>query len=77
MAIDEFIKLKEQWNITQNKKEGSYGIFQITGHKADLMLMILRPTMEELQDIETSFNKTKLAEHMIQTTSYGICSRTK
>ncbi|MDW4509539.1 hydrogen peroxide-dependent heme synthase [Priestia megaterium] len=70
VAVDEFIKLKEKWTITQNKKEGSYGIFQITGHKADLMLMFLRPTMEELQDIETSFNKTKLAEHMIQTTSY-------
>ena len=29
------------------------------------MLMILRPTMEELNEIETEFNKTKLAEYTI------------
>lgn len=70
VAIDEFIKMREKWHITQHKKEGSYGVFQITGHKADIMLMFLRSNMEELNDIEISFNKTKLAEHMIQANSY-------
>ncbi|MGG3182714.1 hydrogen peroxide-dependent heme synthase [Priestia megaterium] len=70
VAIDEFIKMKEKWHITQHKKEGSYGVFQITGHKADIMLMFLRSNMEELNDIEISFNKTKLAEHMIPANSY-------
>lgn len=70
VAIDEFIKMKEKWHITQHKKEGAYGVFQITGHKADIMLMFLRSNMEELNDIEISFNKTKLAEHMIPANSY-------
>ncbi|MGG0509141.1 hydrogen peroxide-dependent heme synthase [Priestia megaterium] len=70
VAIDEFIKMREKWHITQHKKEGSYGVFQITGHKADIMLMFLRSNMEELNDIEISFNKTKLAEHMIPANSY-------
>jgi len=69
-AIDEFIKMREKWHITQHKKEGSYGVFQITGHKADIMLMFLRSNMEELNDIEISFNKTKLADHMIPANSY-------
>ena len=34
------------------------------------MIMILRPTMEELNEIETEFNKTKLAEFTIPAYSY-------
>ena len=34
------------------------------------MLMIFRPTMEELNEIELEFNKTKLAEFSIPTYSY-------
>lgn len=34
------------------------------------MMMILRPTMEELNEIETEFNKSKLAEYTIPTHSY-------
>ena len=32
--------------------------------------MLVRPTMEELNEIETEFNKTKLAEFTIPTYSY-------
>ncbi|GAA3326977.1 hypothetical protein GCM10020331_065090 [Ectobacillus funiculus] len=35
-----------------------------------MMLMFLRPTIEELHDIEAALNKTKLAEYMIPATSY-------
>ena len=34
------------------------------------MLMILRPTMEELNEIETELNKTTLAEYMVPAYSY-------
>ena len=34
------------------------------------MMMIVRPTMEELNEIETEFNKTKLAEYTIPAYSY-------
>ena len=34
------------------------------------MMMILRPTMEELNEIETEFNKTKLAEFTVPAYSY-------
>ncbi|MCH1626169.1 hydrogen peroxide-dependent heme synthase [Fredinandcohnia quinoae] len=69
-AIHEFLGLVEKWNTTQNDNQGSHALYTIVGQKADFMMMILRPTMEELNEIETEFNKSKLAEYTIPTTSY-------
>ncbi|MBA2874421.1 hydrogen peroxide-dependent heme synthase [Thermaerobacillus caldiproteolyticus] len=69
-AIHEFLSLIEKWQETEDKKEGSHAIYTIVGQKADIMFMILRPTMEELNEIETALNKTKLAEYLVPTYSY-------
>lgn len=69
-AIHEFLNLIEKWNHTQSAKKGSHAIYSIVGQKADFMMMLLRPTMEELNEIENEFNKTKLAEYLIPTSSY-------
>lgn len=69
-AIHEFLGLLEKWNTVQTNKKGSHVLYTIVGQKADLMMMILRPTMDELNEIETEFNKTKLAEYMIPAHSY-------
>ncbi|WP_019243271.1 MULTISPECIES: hydrogen peroxide-dependent heme synthase [Bacillus] len=69
-AISEFLSLVEKWNKTESEKKGSHALYTIVGQKADFMMMILRPTMEELNEIETEFNKSKLAEYTIPTSSY-------
>ncbi len=69
-AIHEFLSLVEKWNATQERKEGSHALYTIVGQKADFMMMILRPTMEELNQIETEFNKTRLAEFTVPAHSY-------
>jgi len=69
-AIHEFQSLLDKWNTVQNEKQGSHALYKIVGQKADFMMMILRPTMEELNEIETEFNKTKLAEFTIPAHSY-------
>jgi len=69
-AIDEFLALVETWETTEARNEGSHAIYTVVGQKADMMFMILRPTMEELNEIETAFNKTKLAEYLVPTYSY-------
>ncbi|MBT2683275.1 hydrogen peroxide-dependent heme synthase [Bacillus sp. ISL-37] len=66
----EFLGLVEKWNKTQAEKQGSHALYTIVGQKADFMMMILRPTMEELNEIETEFNKSKLAEYTIPAHSY-------
>ncbi|NRG44319.1 heme-dependent peroxidase [Bacillus sp. CRN 9] len=69
-AIHEFLSLADKWNTTQSENKGSHALYTIVGQKADFMMMILRPTMEELNEIENEFNKTKLAEYTIPTFSY-------
>jgi len=69
-AINEFQGLLEKWNVVQENNSGSHALYTIVGQKADFMMMILRPTMEELQQLETEFNKTKLAEFTIPAHSY-------
>ncbi|WP_409272567.1 hydrogen peroxide-dependent heme synthase [Neobacillus sp. SCS-31] len=69
-AIDEFLGLVEKWNATMKMEQGSHALYTIVGQKADFMMMILRPTMEELNEIETEFNKSKLAEYTVPAHSY-------
>jgi hydrogen peroxide-dependent heme synthase len=69
-VIHEYLGLLEKWNVTQNEKKGSHALYSIVGQKADFMMMILRPTIEELNEIETEFNKSKLAEFTLPVHSY-------
>ncbi|MGM9925843.1 MAG: hydrogen peroxide-dependent heme synthase [Bacillus sp. (in: firmicutes)] len=69
-AITEFLSLVHGWNRIQEQKEGSHALYTIVGQKADFMMMFVRPTMEELNEIETEFNKSKLAEFTVPTGSY-------
>jgi peroxiredoxin len=67
-VLEETFQLWDQWKANDNKAVG-LGVFQIIGHKADIMFMFLRPTLEELNQIEIAFNKTILADYTIQTSS--------
>jgi hydrogen peroxide-dependent heme synthase len=69
-ALQEFYHFLDEWDLLQQNKQGSYAFYSIVGQKADFMMMWLRPTMVELNDLETAFNKTKLAEVTIPTFSY-------
>lgn len=69
-AVNEFLGFLEKWEDVQLNKQGSYGLYSIVGQKADIMIMLLRPTMEELNEIETAFNKTRFAEFTIPAYSY-------
>ncbi|MCJ7841578.1 heme-dependent peroxidase [Lederbergia sp. NSJ-179] len=69
-AIHELQQFIDKLNSVQDKKEGSHTLYSIVGHKADFMLMILRPTLEELNEIENEFNKLTVAEFTIPTYSY-------
>lgn len=61
-AIHELNQLFSDWAINNEVHEGSSGIYSILGQKADFAFMLLRPTMDELNELETQFNKTKFAE---------------
>lgn len=68
--LAEFQATVEKWEQVEENEQGSHAIYSIVGQKADIMLMLLRPTMRELNEIENALNKTRLAEYMIPTYSY-------
>lgn len=50
--------------------EGSSAAYAIIGHKSDLLLLHLRPRLEELLELERRFNRTRLAAMTTQPYSY-------
>ncbi len=50
--------------------EGASAIFSILGHKADLLILHLRPTLDSLSRAERQFEQTALAGFTDQPTSY-------
>ncbi|SFB25865.1 chlorite dismutase [Lentibacillus halodurans] len=69
-AIQEFKSLLTKWEEVEAAETGSHALYKVVGQKADLMFMFLRPTMNALTDIETEFNKSKIAEYLRPAKSY-------
>lgn len=69
-AINEVLALAKEWKETEKARQGSSAIFSILGHKADLLFLHFRPTLDELLDLENALNKTALANVMIPSYSY-------
>jgi peroxiredoxin len=69
-AEDEYLTFVKDWAQTEEKKEGSTAIYSIVGQKADFVFMHLRETLEELNELETAFNKTALAQYTFPVYSY-------
>ena len=69
-AEDELHSLIGQWSALEENRAGSTAIYAIVGQKADLAFVHLRETLEELQQLETAFNKTELARFTIPAYSY-------
>ncbi|RNF40068.1 hydrogen peroxide-dependent heme synthase [Planococcus salinus] len=69
-AIDEYQAFMNKVNQADENKTGAHALYSIVGQKADLMLMLLRETMDELQELETEYNKLTLIAYTVPTYSY-------
>lgn len=69
-ALDELNTFLRQWSVVEEQKQGSTAVYSIVGQKADFVLMHLRETLEELNEIETAFNKTSFASFTYSVYSY-------
>ncbi|CCQ93344.1 conserved hypothetical protein [[Clostridium] ultunense Esp] len=58
------------WQDIEDQGKGSYGLYSIVGHKADLLFLHMRPTLKELNEIENEVNKSRLAQYLYPTRSY-------
>lgn len=68
--VDEFLVYLEKLQKTHDEKTGSHAFYTVVGQKADFMLMILRPTLDELQELEAEFNKLAIADFTLPAYSY-------
>lgn len=69
-AVEEFIAYLGKINEADVAKTGSHAFYAIVGQKADFMLMTLRETMDELQELEADFNKLAISDFTIPSYSY-------
>ncbi|WP_054023497.1 hydrogen peroxide-dependent heme synthase [Bacillus sp. FJAT-28004] len=69
-ALDELQTFLQQWTTVEENKEGSTAVYSIVGQKADFVFMHLRETLEELNALETAFNKTTFSSFTYPVHSY-------
>ncbi|HEY0828644.1 MAG TPA: hydrogen peroxide-dependent heme synthase [Bacilli bacterium] len=69
-AQKELLLFLKEWSAIEEQKLGSTAFYSVVGHKADLVFMHLRESLEQLNDLENAFNKTKFAQHMLPVHSY-------
>lgn len=67
---DELLSFLAKWSQTEQQKQGSTVVYSIVGQKADLVFMHLRETLEELNAVETEFNKSAFAQFTYPEYSY-------
>src|SRR5699024_11063946 len=65
--LQSFLERQEE---VHQKQEGSYSFYNVTGQKADLILWMLRPTIDELNTLELEFNKLGISDFLIPSYSY-------
>jgi len=69
-AVREAAGFAEAAEAHQDAEEGASAVYRIVGHKADLMFLHLRPTIDQLNDLENAFARTRLADYTTQPYSY-------
>ncbi len=69
-AEEELRAAIQGWTTTEAEKQGSTAIYSVVGQKADFVIMHLRETLEELNELETAFNKTSFSSFTYPAYSY-------
>lgn len=69
-ALTQFSDHFAKWKQTEANRQGSSTLYSIVGQKADFVMIHMRETLEELNELEHEFNKSDLAQFLIPTFSY-------
>ncbi|MGA8943245.1 MAG: hydrogen peroxide-dependent heme synthase [Thermoactinomyces sp.] len=70
--IQELRDKVEEYRKVENNKEGSFAQYSVLSHEADLLLVHLRPSIEELNEVKFAWDKTGFAD--FTTASYSFLS---
>lgn len=69
-ALEEGIDYLQRHEALEDADEGGSAVFSIVGHKADVLVLHLRPTLEQLDRAERRFESTTFAEFTERASSY-------
>ena len=69
-AVEEATAFFESAAAVEDAEGGDSALFAVTGHKADLMVIHLRPTHADIEHLERRFEGTELARFTEQASSY-------
>ncbi|WP_251329097.1 heme-binding protein [Haloplanus pelagicus] len=69
-AIEEGVEHLQHHEAVADAEDGASAVFSMVGHKADLLIVHLRPTLDALSTAERRFDRTALGAFTEQSTSY-------
>jgi chlorite dismutase/heme-degrading monooxygenase HmoA len=69
-AVEEGIEYLDSHEAVDDAEDGASAVFAMVGHKADLLIVHLRPTLDALSTAERRFDRTTLGAFTEQSTSY-------
>ncbi|WP_435124156.1 heme-binding protein [Halobaculum sp. D14] len=69
-ALDEGVAYLERHEAVEDAADGTSAVFSVLGHKADLLVLHFRPTLDALSTAERRFESTAFASFTEQPTSY-------
>jgi chlorite dismutase len=69
-AVEEGVEYLDSHEAVADAEDGASAVFAMVGHKADLLIVHLRPTLDALSTAERRFDRTTLGAFTEQSTSY-------
>jgi chlorite dismutase len=69
-AVEEAIDYLQAHEAVEDAEDGTSAVFAMVGHKADLMIVHFRPTLDDLSAAERRFDRTAFGAFTEQSTSY-------
>jgi peroxiredoxin len=69
-AIRELVEVLREFASVEESRGGSFGQYAVLGHKADLLFIHFRPTLEALNEVKWRFDKTAFADVTSAPTSF-------
>lgn len=70
LAEEELLEWLAQAEAAHERRDGSLALYSVVGQKADFVMMHLKETLEELNELETAFNKLAFAAFTYPAHSY-------
>ncbi|PSR33457.1 MAG: heme-dependent peroxidase [Sulfobacillus benefaciens] len=69
-AVAGLTEAMRNWDAVQANGQGSFGLYQVIGHKADLLFLNLRPDSQQLADVKWDLNRLAIGDILQPATSY-------